>query len=252
MLLRRQRRPGLIGAAKLGALGSSAPPPWTPAVLSQLWLWLTAGPTWCFSDAGGSVPCANGDAIYVWKDRSGNAHDVSQPTSGQRPTLVLSGGLWRARFNPSASQYMSRSSITTWPTSTGFVSSRFGIVATGSHLCSIDMVSEAEGSEYYRFAADGNAYAANFRASRYGPVFAVTDSVSVRTYTQTSDSDYRVYNGGSQVGTTQSTSWSAPTAFFLGVTGSGFSDIDIAGVVAGASVLGTNRTQLETYLATLL
>ena len=73
--------------------------PWTPSRLSGLRLWATAGPAWCFSDAGGAAACGDGDAVYVWKDRSGNAYDLSQSSGGKRPLLVSSGGAWRVRFD---------------------------------------------------------------------------------------------------------------------------------------------------------
>lgn len=70
---------------------------WTPASLSGLAAWFTAGPSWCFTDAGGTVPCGDGDPVRVWKDRSGNARDLSQATSGNRPTLRNNAGAWEVR-----------------------------------------------------------------------------------------------------------------------------------------------------------
>lgn len=74
-------------------------PQWTPAALPSLALWLTAGPTWCFSDAGGTVPCVDTDPVQVWKDRSGNAYNLLQATSGNRPTLRLVSGAWVVRYD---------------------------------------------------------------------------------------------------------------------------------------------------------
>lgn len=73
---------------------------WTPASLgAALKFWVTAGPTWCFSDALGTVACGDGDAIYVWKDRSGAAYDLTQSTAAARPTLRTVGGAWFVRFD---------------------------------------------------------------------------------------------------------------------------------------------------------
>ncbi len=72
---------------------------WTPAKLPGLVSWWRAGPRWCFSDSGANTPCAAGDLVYVWKDQSGNSHDLTQSTSGLRPTLVNVGGLWFVRGN---------------------------------------------------------------------------------------------------------------------------------------------------------
>lgn len=61
---------------------------------------LEMGPTWCFSDAGGTVPCGVGDPIRVFKDRSGHTRNFSEATAGLRPTLQKTGGgKWFARFD---------------------------------------------------------------------------------------------------------------------------------------------------------
>jgi hypothetical protein len=91
--------PGLSGL--LGLLGRrGGAVAWTPAALSDPAAWYTAGPTWCFSDAAGTIPCGDGDPIYVWNDRSGNAVTMTQATLAKRPVLTaLGGGLWAATFD---------------------------------------------------------------------------------------------------------------------------------------------------------
>lgn len=241
----------MIGAAKLPFFGSAL---WSPAMLSQVWLWLTAGPTQCFSDAGGTTPCADGDAVYVWKDRSGNGHDLSQSSSGLRPLLRLISGQWRVRFDGTDDTFF-RGSITTWPTTTGFASSRFGIVATGHTISTLDVGTGqfGAGQEYYRYSGDGNAYVSNFLQTRWDAAFAPSDTVSRRTYTQVSDSTtFSLYEGGSLL-TSQAANWKAPVNFGLASAGGQDSNIDIAGIVAGASILSSgNRALLEAYLAGLL
>jgi hypothetical protein len=59
----------------------------------------TASPTYCFSDAAGTVPCAVADPVYVWKDRSGNARDLTQATLAARPTLRQVSGKYVVRFD---------------------------------------------------------------------------------------------------------------------------------------------------------
>ena len=71
---------------------------WTPAQLLSLAAWYTAGPTWCFSDAGGTVPCNVGDAVQVWKDRTG-VFNVSQATAAARPTLQQVSGRYFVQFD---------------------------------------------------------------------------------------------------------------------------------------------------------
>lgn len=74
---------------------------WTPAALTGLRLWLTAGPTWCYQDAGASVPCGDGDPVYTWVDRSGTGNLV-QATGAKRPTLRLDGPAWYVDFDGTA------------------------------------------------------------------------------------------------------------------------------------------------------
>lgn len=75
------------------------PSVWTPSILgSALVAWYTAGPTWCFSDAG-TTPSTVTGKIQTWKDRSGNASPSwTQAISANQPTLqAVTGGygvLW--------------------------------------------------------------------------------------------------------------------------------------------------------------
>lgn len=74
--------------------------PWTPASLPSIALWCTPAPTWCFTDSAGTSPCGDGDLIRRWNDRSGNARNLLQGTSANRPTLVsVGGGKWVAQFD---------------------------------------------------------------------------------------------------------------------------------------------------------
>lgn len=67
-----------------------------PGTLSPA-AWYSPGPTWCFKDAAKTQPCADGDSIYTWADRSGSGRDLIQATSANRPLLILSGGVWIVR-----------------------------------------------------------------------------------------------------------------------------------------------------------
>ncbi len=80
-----------------GSSGPGGAPPFNPSDIPNLLLDLQPSPTYCFSDAAGTVPCGNGDLIYLWKDQSGNAIDYVQATAGKRFTLTLVGGLYVAR-----------------------------------------------------------------------------------------------------------------------------------------------------------
>lgn len=70
-----------------------------PGKLSNLSLWLEASSAYCFSDAGASVPCNDGDSVRVWKSRDVNAVQFSQATSSARPTFRTSGGKSWVQFD---------------------------------------------------------------------------------------------------------------------------------------------------------
>jgi hypothetical protein len=61
--------------------------PWTPAQISTA-LWLDASDNSTIFSDNGITQATNGNGIYLWKDKSGNARNVSQPTSAKRPTFA--------------------------------------------------------------------------------------------------------------------------------------------------------------------
>lgn len=63
--------------------------------------WWTAGPATTYTDDAGTVQAADGEAVANVLDRSGNNHPWTQTSSGSRPVLTLSGGLYRLRFDGS-------------------------------------------------------------------------------------------------------------------------------------------------------
>ena len=68
---------------------------------SQLWL-DGADATTLFKDGAGTIPVAvNGDTVALWKDKSGNNRDASQPTGAQQPlyNLVSNNGQSAVRFD---------------------------------------------------------------------------------------------------------------------------------------------------------
>lgn len=76
--------------------------------------WLQASPYYCFSDAAGTIPCADGDAVRVWKDRTGNTVGQSQATSGSRPILRFLSSQWRVTYD-GVSQFMAGTTAAAQP-----------------------------------------------------------------------------------------------------------------------------------------
>jgi len=91
-----------------GAVSSYAPPPFTPANLSDLELWYKA-------DA--ITTLADGDPVAAWADSSGNGHDLSQSTAGYKPTYQTGelNGLPVVRFDGSDDALARTASLTVSP-----------------------------------------------------------------------------------------------------------------------------------------
>jgi hypothetical protein len=80
----------------------------SPADLSGLAVWLTAGPEYCFTDEAGTTPCGSGDAIKCWRNRDGLAIDFTQANapSTQRRLVQDAGGKWYVETGGGANDYL--------------------------------------------------------------------------------------------------------------------------------------------------
>ena len=72
--------------------------PTRPSDIAGLVSWYTATAQYCFSDAGGTQPCGDGDLVQVWKDRQGT-NNLSQSTDTLRPTFRNSAGITWVDFD---------------------------------------------------------------------------------------------------------------------------------------------------------
>ena len=79
--------------------------PFSPTDITGCKLWLEAD-AGVYKDAGSTL-AGNGDAVQQWNDQSGNGNNVTQATSGNRPTFATAvvNGLPSVRFSASASQF---------------------------------------------------------------------------------------------------------------------------------------------------
>lgn len=78
--------PGRNGPMIGGGTGGGA---FTPASLAGLVAWFQAD-SGVYKDAG-STPAVNNDLVQQWNDKSGNGFNLSQGTSGNRPTFKSAG-----------------------------------------------------------------------------------------------------------------------------------------------------------------
>jgi hypothetical protein len=80
----------MSGALSLLVAGGVTPVTWTPASLgANLIAWYRAD-TQVYSDAG-TTPATNSSTVQQWNDLSGNGYNLSQATSGKRPTFLSAG-----------------------------------------------------------------------------------------------------------------------------------------------------------------
>lgn len=86
-------------------------------------LWFDASDTsTLFTDAGTTNVSSNGQSVYQWNDKSGNARHITQATSGNRPTYVsaANGKNGLSVVNFGGSQFFSANSFTSTNTATVF------------------------------------------------------------------------------------------------------------------------------------
>jgi hypothetical protein len=107
-------RSRLVSTFARPTAGASPPPPpaaFFPSTITGLAAAYTADPAYCFQDAAKATPCADGDPVYTWADRSGAGLDFVQATLANRPLLKSDGaGGYYVLFDGS-NDFMSRSPL---------------------------------------------------------------------------------------------------------------------------------------------
>jgi hypothetical protein len=66
---------------------------------SEVGVWYDIHPDYCFTDTARTTNAAVGNLVAAVEDRSGNGNHAVQATSGNRPTLRQSGGLYYLEFD---------------------------------------------------------------------------------------------------------------------------------------------------------
>lgn len=132
--MRTRRRLDNLGRRVAGVWAASSAAAWTPASLPSLAAWYTAGPSWCFTDAAGTVPAGDGDLVRVWKDRTASARNLVQGTSGNRPTLALSGGRWFVVFDGTNDSVLYTGAFIAAQPFTAFFAARTGVAAVSENV----------------------------------------------------------------------------------------------------------------------
>jgi PKD repeat protein len=138
---------------------------WTPALLSPL-LWVEFGPSYCFSDAGGTVPCGVGDSIQVITDRSSHAWQLTQSTSGARPKLQqTAGGSYYGSFDGVNDFLFIPTGVPDALAIAGAGSVGVRVKLTDTTL-NREVLSLQNSDSYYRFSGNGLSYPGVLRSPR--------------------------------------------------------------------------------------
>jgi lysophospholipase L1-like esterase len=86
----------------------------SPADISDLGFYVRSD-TGLYQDTGGTTPAtADGDPVALWEDQGGGGYDLTQSTSGKRPTLDLDSGYKSTpavAFDRASTQWMSNAAF---------------------------------------------------------------------------------------------------------------------------------------------
>lgn len=233
--------PGMTGPMA-GAAGSAL---WTPASLPSLRLWLDG------HDAA-TVTTAN-SAVSQWNDKSGNGYNLTQATSGDRPSHSTTTGL--LTFDGTSDCLAGSASIF----GTGSFSYLIGIVATTTTITGERMISWA-GTNATRQSLHISLPGAttSLRHGWYaddlngGAISTNTQFIAVIAYDGTAKSNW--VNGPASASVSGAPGGAlnlASNAFYIarGFTAAGFWSGTIGEYVVAKAYLAADREKLEGYLA---
>jgi len=222
----------------------------SPTDIAGLNLWLPAD----------QIVATDGDPLDDWKDRSGNAYDYTQSTSGDRPTYKANivNGNPVVRFNGTNQYFTGPNHLTGLTAATILIVMKSdndppvvgdgGLWRLGSDTSS--------GSANHVPYTDGVIYDGAGSNTRYTVGDPTPSLAAWRAYSiVTSSSEWTARLDNSTLYTTGSNTVGWRTAPLLGKTTnnlgySGFFDGDIAELLIYDSALGsTDRASLQTYFA---
>jgi PKD repeat protein len=228
---------------------------WNPSLITPA-LWLEASTTYCFTDAGGTVACADGDPVRVWKDRSGNSRDLSQGTLGNRPLYRANSGNPYVEFDGTDDFMSAAYSPGALAGATMLASAR--LTANGSFPV---IFTQRPGETEFR----GNAASRQISVTTSNGGGNVTDPSALATTTDYTigfvttygaASGCSVYRDGTAVATGTDNSTTSATPTTLNISGRSAGSLPWVGRIYGlvfcpAAISGANVTLLHTYLAAL-
>lgn len=216
--------------------------------ISNLSAWMVAGPTWCFTDAGATTQCGDGDPVYTWVDRSGNARNLTQATLSLRPTLRLVSGKWVVRFD-GVDDFMTFATSVTGIT--GFVAGYLGKKNVAAAV-SGGIVLYGSASQDYAFWEDGDQRC-YFRVNGGSDAGSDTYDASVRHSTvaaRTGSTLSYLVNDVSKGSPSMGTNAASWVGVGTRVPGTGFANVDVEQLVLSNAY--ADPAELSAYLTGLV
>jgi len=205
---------------------------------------------WVYGDAGTGGVSA-GDAVTTWADQSGHGNDVTQATSGNKPTYQpsLLNGHAGVRFDGTNDEL----ALSSWSTS-GSSWTMFAVWTVSNTNYGVIDFNGVDG--YWRFSGDGHGYWSELLSARLTAVPTTMPSSGTHYLVAraTSGGTLEIYLDGSSKLSTSSFTFQSPTNivvgnhFTLGASKACQCDIFEAGAYNVNS--STLRDNLNTYIQT--
>lgn len=205
----------------------------------------------------GSTPCANnGDAVYLWKDQSGNNFNISQTTLANRLSYYTNqqNGLPTVRLNGTSAYIENQSAIgSTYASITVFIVIKPATVTTSGTWIDAYNSTTAAGRYSIRTGLTSGYVSWSEGIVAQGPAITASQ-FSVISAVYSGSSSYCRINGGTDVGPSNIGTTASPfgtNGIRVGQGGAGgvYANGDIAEIVyASGALTSAARTAVENYL----
>lgn len=250
--------PGRNGPMIGGGTGGGA---FTPASLTGLVAWYQAD-SGVFSDAG-STPAADSALVQQWNDKSGNGYNLSQATSGNRPTFKSAGfnGLQGVQWTPADTCWMMSAAAITQLNGAGLASAwvvfKYASVTGSNRLLS--MATSSSGADYdstsygiFGYFNSGTTLIAYRSGGKDSATVATGTNYRMTSIFDGTNHTMRINNaGGSPVGSTGN--FGNNLLLSVGVEPDAKPSTGLNGTIAeigltSSALTLTDRSNLDTYL----
>lgn len=249
-----------IAAYRNAAAWPTFTPPFSPADVANMTLWLDATTGLFDATSGGSAVTADASAVARWEDQSGNARHFTQSTSNDRPTLRTSvlNSINIIRFDGSNDKLVG-SNLSQFITASAysiFVVGKATSVATNQSFSYLNaaLYGDLGGYASIYFRSSGLVGAYNYDGADKTATRPYTANTNAVFYSELSAGSIRCrLNGGTAAATASGNTQNLANVLQIGRQFNSNNyclNGDIAEVIFfNAALTATNREKIEGYLA---